>query len=56
MIWMFIASSLLLPQNKDQRQKVIVVKTIAAFYHINRNLVSRFIEAIILLYSAVIWQ
>lgn len=45
----------MLSQNKDQRQNVIIIKIIAGFCYINRHLVTRLIEAIIPLCSAVIW-
>jgi hypothetical protein len=41
-----MASSLLLFQIKYQLQNIILVKTIAAVYHINRHLVTRLMEAI----------
>lgn len=45
----------MLSPNEDQLQNVIIIKIIAGFCYINRHLVTRLMEAIILLCSAVVW-
>lgn len=45
----------MLSQNEDQLQNVIIIEIIASFCYINRHLVTRLMEAIILLGSAVVW-
>lgn len=45
----------MLSQNKDQLKNVIIIKITAGFWYINRYLVTRLMEVIILLYAAVVW-
>lgn len=45
----------MLSQNKDQLKNVIIIKITAGFWYINRYLVIRLMEVIILLYAAVVW-
>lgn len=54
-LWPYHCITLSQNKDKDQLQDVIIIKIIAGFCCINRPLVMRLMEAIILLFSVVLW-